>query len=164
LPDRLCGGGLGETTLRWRRAAIRRPMASVDSALLTQTCDSTQEQSLFVRWRRLASSLYAPVEASLLRRSRAIMRKIVVIAAAGLVLALGALDAHAMGGEGGPSDAWGSPYALLAPQSFRPPPSWTWYYGGAEGRAAAVGENRPLGREGGAYHHRAKRPYGAYPH
>jgi hypothetical protein len=88
------------------------------------------------------------------------MRKIAVIAAAGLVLALGAPGAHAMGGQGGPSDAWGSPYALYAPQSFQPPASWIQYYG-AEGRAAAVGENRPLGREGGARHHRAKRPYGS---
>jgi hypothetical protein len=92
------------------------------------------------------------------------MRRIVVIGAAGLVLALGASGAHAMGGQGGPSDAWGSPYALYAPQSFQAPASWTQYYGGAEGRAADVGENRPLGREGGAHRHRAKRPYGSYPH
>ncbi|HEV3043916.1 MAG TPA: hypothetical protein VGY52_08600 [Roseiarcus sp.] len=91
------------------------------------------------------------------------MRKIVFIGAAGLVFTLGAPGAYAMGGQGGPSDAWGSPYALYAPQTFQAPPSWIQYYG-AEGRAADVGENRPLGREGGAHHHRAKRPYGSYPH
>jgi hypothetical protein len=91
------------------------------------------------------------------------MRKVVVIGAAGLVPAPGAPGAHAMGGQGGLSVAWGSPYALYAPQSFRPPRSSIQHYG-AEGRAADAGEIRPLGREAGAHHHQAKRSYGSYPH
>ena len=48
-----------------------------------------------------------------------VIRETATIGATQLLLALGtATSAAAMGGMGGPSDAWGSPYALIAPQSF----------------------------------------------
>jgi hypothetical protein len=52
------------------------------------------------------------------------MNEIAAIRAAGLLLTFGfETVASAMGGQGGPSDRWGSPYALIAPQSF--PSDWT---------------------------------------
>ena len=64
------------------------------------------------------------------------MRKIILTGVASL-FALGLADesALAMGGMGGPSDAWGSPYALYAPQTYNPPPGW----GSVEGRSAYEG-------------------------
>jgi hypothetical protein len=64
------------------------------------------------------------------------MRKIMLISVASLV-AFGVAHegALAMGGMGGPSDSWGSPYALYAPQTFEPPRSW----GPLEGRSAYEG-------------------------
>jgi hypothetical protein len=65
------------------------------------------------------------------------MRTILLIGVASLFLAGVAQDsALAMGGEGGPSDAWGSPYALYAPQTYNPPPGW----GPLEGRSAYEGQ------------------------
>jgi len=54
------------------------------------------------------------------------MRQIAIAATACFFLVLGAAGATAMGmgGEGGPSDAWGSPYALYVPQAVTPP-AWT---------------------------------------
>jgi hypothetical protein len=65
------------------------------------------------------------------------MRMILLIGVASL-LALGFAHegALAMGGMGGPSDAWGSPYALYAPQTYTPPPGW----GPLEGRSAYEGQ------------------------
>lgn len=61
------------------------------------------------------------------------MRKIVLTGVASAFLAASAATgAMAMGGMGGPSDSWGSPYALYAPQTFKPPPGW----GPLEGRSA----------------------------
>jgi hypothetical protein len=62
------------------------------------------------------------------------MRRIAFLGLAGLSLALAASTSSAagMGGMGGPSDAWGSPYVLYAPQSLNPP-RWA-----EEGRAADV--------------------------
>jgi hypothetical protein len=45
--------------------------------------------------------------------------------------AITSTSAAGMGGMGGPSDAWGSPYVLYVPQSLNPP-RWE-----QEGRAAA---------------------------
>jgi hypothetical protein len=60
------------------------------------------------------------------------MRRIAFFGLVGLSLALAATTSSAagMGGMGGPSDAWGSPYALYVPQSLNPP-RWE-----QEGRAA----------------------------
>ena len=47
------------------------------------------------------------------------VRRIAASGSVGLLLAIGAgTVAEAMGGMGGPSDAWGSQYVLIAPQSF----------------------------------------------
>ena len=57
------------------------------------------------------------------------MREIATIGATGLLLAFGfatcAAAGGGMGGEGGPSDRWGTPYALIDPQHF--PSGWTDY-------------------------------------
>src|SRR5579883_2156565 len=68
------------------------------------------------------------------------MRKAILTGAAGFVLALGVAGtgALAMGGMGGPSDAWGSPWALYAPQTFQAPPGW----GPLERRAVSEGQSR----------------------
>jgi hypothetical protein len=61
------------------------------------------------------------------------MRRIAFLALASLSLAVAATSSSAgMGGMGGPSDAWGSPYVLYVPQSLNPP-RWQ-----EEGRAADV--------------------------
>jgi hypothetical protein len=62
------------------------------------------------------------------------MRKIVFVGVASVFfgLSVASQDAMAMGGQGGPSDAWGSPYVLIAPQTFKPPAGW----GPLEGRSA----------------------------
>jgi hypothetical protein len=74
------------------------------------------------------------------------MRKIMLTGLASL-FAFGVAHegALAMGGMGGPSDAWGSPYVLIAPQTFQPPPSW----GPLEGRSAYEGQaTAPVGCHG----------------
>jgi hypothetical protein len=53
------------------------------------------------------------------------LMRTILLTGVGLFLAGVAQDsALAMGGMGGPSDAWGSPYALYAPQTSSPPPGW----------------------------------------
>ena len=70
------------------------------------------------------------------------MRNIVVISMASFFLGLGVATQSALaagGGMGGPSDAWGSPYVLIAPQAFQ---AATW--GSLEGRSAYESQVAPL--------------------
>jgi len=65
------------------------------------------------------------------------MRKTTFTGPASLFVALGlSASALGMGGEGGPADAWASPYALIAPQTLRQAPGW----GPPEGRSAYEGQ------------------------
>ena len=66
------------------------------------------------------------------------MRTILMTGVASVFLAgLAQENALAMGGQGGPSDAWGSPYAIFAPQSYNNPPRG---WGPQEGRSAYEGQ------------------------
>ncbi len=66
------------------------------------------------------------------------MRTILLTGVASLLaVGLAYESALAMGGQGGPSDAWGSPYVLIAPQTYKAPAGW----GPLEGRSAYEGQN-----------------------
>jgi hypothetical protein len=73
------------------------------------------------------------------------MQNFVFTGLASFLIGLGlAGSASAMGGMGGPSDAWGSPYVLLVPQSVQAP---TWKQDRAtEGRTTNVGEGKSKSR------------------
>jgi len=82
------------------------------------------------------------------------MRQIPKVGAIGLLLVLGfETVAAAMGGMGGPSDAWGSPYVLIAPQSF-PSPSGTGQKSGSNPQA----NQAPTNSHPAPPAHKRKRP------
>jgi len=77
------------------------------------------------------------------------MRKILLLGATAVVLALGSAGAFAMGGGNASPEA--SPYAILEPQTLAPPAM-------TEGRAAYIGSDA-----GGWFGFRAQQPANAAP-